>query len=95
MDSALYTEEATFLSLTLLIEGEPTVPLNQPSLDLATLPVQGFATYELCIQSSHHRIKAAFLLLHNVIVSEFSLYEVEVVVPSPDPEAPIDIIHDE
>ena len=95
LDPVLYTEEAAFPSLALLIEGELTVPLNWPPLDLATLPAQGFATYEPCIQSSHHRTETVFLLLHNTVVSEPSLYGVEVVVLSPDSEALIDIIYGE
>ena len=39
LNSVLYTEEAAFPSLISSIERESTVPLNQSSLDLATLPV--------------------------------------------------------
>ena len=95
LDPALYTEEAAFSSLVLLIEGELTVPLNWPPLDLAILPAQGFVTYELCIQSSHHRTEVMSLLLHNAVVSESSHHGVEVVMPSSDLEALINIIHNE
>ena len=95
MNPALYTEEAAFLSLILLIKKELIVPLNQSSLNLATSSAQNFVTYKLCIQFSHHRIEMMFLLLHNVMISKFSHYRVEVVMPSSDLETLIDIIHDE
>ena len=91
----MYIEEAAFPSLTSLIKGKLTVPLNQPLPDLATLSAQNFAIYKPCIQSSHYRIKVIFSLFYNTAVSEPLYYKVEVVMPSSDSKALIDIIYNE
>ena len=93
MNSVLYTEKAAFPSLASLIKEELTVSSDQSSPNLATLPVQGFATYEPCIQSSHYRTEAAFPLLHNTVISELSHYEIEMMMSSPNSETLIDIIY--
>ena len=95
MNSVSYTEEAAFPSLILLIKGELILHSDQLSLYLATPSDQDITKYEICIQFSNHRTEAVFLLFHNAAVFELSHYGVEMMVPSPDPEAPIDIIHDE
>ena len=88
-------KKAAFFSLVSLIEKELTVSSDLSSLNLATSSAWGFAAYEPCTQPFYHWTEAMFLLLYNAAVSELSHYRIEVVMPSPDSEALIDIIHDE
>ena len=88
-------KKAAFPSPASLIEGELTVFPDFPPLNLATPSVWNFVVYELCTQSSYHKTEVIFSLFHNAAVSEPSHHEIEVVVPSSDSEALIDIIYDE
>ena len=94
MNSASYIEEAAFLSSASLIEKELTVFSNLSSSDLAILSAQNFAVYKPYTQSFYYKTETIFPLLHNAVVSELSHYRIEMVMPSSDLEAPIDIIYD-
>ena len=95
LNPASYTEEAAFPSSASLIKGELTVPSDLSLPDLVTPSAWGFIVYEFCTQPFYHQTEVMSLLLHNAAVSELSHYRIEVMMPSSDSEASIDIIYDE